>query len=371
MQFVDLKTQYAELKDDIDARIAAVLGHGQYINGPEVVTLETALAAYVDVAHCIGVSSGTDALLIALMAAGIGPGDEVITTPFTFIATGEVIALIGATPVFVDIDPETLNIDPEAIAQAVTANTRAIMPVDLFGQCADYDAIEPIAMDCGAVVIEDAAQAFGARYKGRRAGSLARIACTSFFPSKPLGCYGDGGACFTDDDALARRMREIRVHGQDRPYNHPVLGINGRLDSIQAAILLAKLPGFEAEVEARARIGQRYSALIDSRGSAVQTPRIASYNDSVYAQYTVQVCHRDAVSARLKAADIPTAVHYPVPLHRQGAFVGRCRVAGELAVAEAAAERVLSLPMHPYLEDGVQDRIVAQLSAAVDPSADE
>jgi UDP-2-acetamido-2-deoxy-ribo-hexuluronate aminotransferase len=359
MQFIDLQAQYRQLKGEIDAGIQRVLDHGRYILGPEVGELEERLAEYVGVKHCIGVSSGTDALLVAMMALGIGRGDEVITTPFTFIATGEMIALIGAKPVFVDIDPRTYNIDPALIEAAITPRTRAIMPVSLYGQCAEMDAIDAIAQRHDLPVIEDAAQSFGASYKGRRSCGLTTIGCTSFFPSKPLGCYGDAGACFTDDDALATRMRQISVHGQDRRYHHPLVGINGRLDTIQAAVLLAKLPVFPQEVQARERIGRRYSELLADQ---VQTPYIEPYNTSVYAQYTIQVDDRDALAEKLNAAGIPTAVHYPVPLTRQPALAGHH---APVPNSDAAAGRVISLPMSPWLTEQDQDTVVERIRASL------
>lgn len=369
MEFIDLKTQYERIRPQVDERIRRVLEHGKYIMGPEVAELEERLAAYVGVKHCIGVASGTDALLIAMMALGVGSGDEVITTPFTFIATGEMIALIGAKPVFVDIDPCTYNLDPALIEAAITPRTRAILPVSLYGQCADLDAINAVAARHGLPVIEDAAQSFGATYKGRKSCALSTIGCTSFFPSKPLGCYGDGGACFTDDDGLAKAMRQIRVHGQDRRYHHPVIGVNGRLDTLQAAVLLAKLEVFEEEVAARGRIGARYSELLRGR---VTTPYLAPQCTSVYAQYTVQVDDRPAFEARLKAAGIPSAVHYPTPLHLQPAFAHLSLSPGSQPVSEAAARRVVSLPMHPYLSPQSQESIVAAvISAASQASADE
>ena len=306
MQFIDLQAQQARIKDQIDRNIQKVLTHGKYIMGPEVAELEERLADHVGTRHAIGVSSGTDALLIALMALGVGHGDEVITTPFSFIATAETIVLLGAKPVFVDIRPDTYNLDPALIEEAITPRTKAIMPVSLYGQCADFDAIDAIAQRHGLPVIEDGAQSFGATYKGRQSCGLSTIGCTSFFPSKPLGGYGDGGACFTNDDALAKAMREIRVHGQDRRYHHPLIGVNGRLDTLQAAVLLAKLDIFPDEVKARERIGARYT---EELGGAVVTPFVEPHNTSVYAQYTVQVASRVAVQEHLKAADVPTAVH--------------------------------------------------------------
>lgn len=354
--FIDLKSQYAAIKNEVDTRLAAVLEHGQYVMGPEVEQLEAALANYVGVKHCIGASSGTDTLLIAMMACGIGAGDEVITSPFTFIATGEMIALIGAKPVFVDVDPRTYNIDPAKVEAAITSRTKAIMPVSLYGQCADMDALNAIADRHGLVVIEDAAQSFGATYKGRKSCALSRIGSTSFFPSKPLGAYGDGGALFTDDDDLAKLMREIRVHGQDRHYHHPRLGINGRLDSIQAAVLLAKLEIFPSEMEARQRVAKAYDGHLSGRAV---TPFVEEHNVSAYAQYTLLVPNRTAVQQALKEKGIPTAVHYPVPLNLQPVFANLNQPAGSFPVAEDLAERVISLPMSPYLREDQIDRIAS------------
>jgi UDP-2-acetamido-2-deoxy-ribo-hexuluronate aminotransferase len=369
MDFIDLKSQYRRIKPSVDARIARVLEHGQYVMGPEVTELEQVLAQYCGTKHCIGVASGTDALLIALMALDIRPGDEVITAPFTFFATAEMIALIGARPVFVDVDPRTYNLDPAKLEAAITPRTRAIMPVSLFGQCADFDAINSIACRHELPVIEDAAQSFGATYKGRRSNALSLIGATSFFPSKPLGCYGDGGALFTDDDGLATLMREIRVHGQDRRYHHPRLGLTSRLDSIQAAVLLAKLEIFADEVAARERVGAVYAGLIDATfarsGGKVRAPHVESFNASVYAQYTVEVERRDVVETRMKALGVPTAVHYPMSLHEQPVFGYLGQPAGSFPASEAAARRVLSLPMHPYLTQEQQEQVVAALAEAV------
>lgn len=360
--FIDLKTQYESLKPKIHARINAVLEHGQYIMGPEVKELEEKLAAYVDVKHCISASSGTDTLLIAMMALGVGPGDEVITTPFTFIATGEMIALLGAKPVFVDINHKTYNIDPSKIEAAITPQTKAIMPVSLYGQCADMDAINAIAGQHNLPVIEDAAQSFGATYKGRKSCALSTIGSTSFFPSKPLGGYGDGGALFTNDDALAKTMREIRVHGQDRRYHHPRVGVNGRMDTLQAAILLAKLDHFcNCEVKQRELIGARYTKLLNNVPS-VSTPYIEPHNTSVYAQYTIQVNNRDVLVKALNEAGIPTAVHYPIPLHLQPVFANVGFKEGDFPISESAAKRVLSLPMGPELSLDQQDIVIAALS---------
>lgn len=356
MEFIDLKAQYGRIRPLVEERMARVLTHGKYIIGPEVGELEERLAQYVGVRHCVGVASGTDALLIAMMALGIGRDDEVITTPFTFIATGEMIALLGARPVFVDIDPITYNLDPLQVEAAVTPRTKAIMPVSLYGQCADMDALNAIGERYGLAVIEDGAQSFGASYRGRRSCGLSLIGCTSFFPSKPLGCYGDGGACFTNDDVIAARMRQIRVHGQDRRYHHPLIGVNGRLDTLQAAVLLAKLEVFEEEVRARGRIGARYS---EALGGSVVVPRIAEDRTSVYAQYTIEVPERERFLKAMKERGIPTAVHYPTPLHMQPAFEPLGLGPGSFPVAEVASARVVSLPMHPYLDEETQDRVVA------------
>ena len=356
IEFVDLKAQQLKIQPEIERRMKAVLQHGRYIMGPEIQELEEKLAAFVGVKHCIAVASGTDALLIALMALGVSMGDEVVTTPFTFISTGETIALLGAKPVFVDIDGRTYNLDPSLLEAAITPKTRAILPVSLYGQCADFDAINAIAGKYGIPVIEDACQSFGATCRRRKSCALSSIGCTSFFPSKPLGCYGDGGACFTDDDKFATKMQQIRVHGQDRRYHHSVLGINGRMDTLQAAVLLAKLEVFADELEARSRIAARYGELL--RG-AVVTPYIELHNTSVYAQYTVQVDHREGVQEKLREEGIPTAVHYPVPLHLQPVFAGLNLPEGSFPVAESAARRVLSLPMHPYLTDAELVRIAS------------
>lgn len=371
MDFIDLKTQYRRIKPSVDARIARVLEHGAYVMGPEVTEIEQALAAYVGAQHCVSVASGTDALLIALMALDIGPGDEVITVPFTFFATAEMIALIGARPVFVDIDPRTYNMDPALLEAAITPRTKAIMPVSLYGQCADFDAINAIAARHALPVIEDAAQSFGATYKGRKSNALSLIGATSFFPSKPLGAYGDGGALFTDDEALAKLFREIRLHGQDRRYHHPRLGLTGRLDSIQAAVLLAKMEIFPDEVEARIRLGARYTALIGEAfagaGARVRAPYVEPHNACVYAQYTVEVERREIVETRMKALGVPTAVHYPLSLHMQPVFEHLGQKEGSFPHSEAAARRVISLPMHPYLAEADQARVVQALKEAVGP----
>ncbi|MBI4754390.1 MAG: DegT/DnrJ/EryC1/StrS family aminotransferase [Betaproteobacteria bacterium] len=368
MDFIDLKSQYALLKDEIDRRIHGVLNHGKYILGPEVKELEASLADYTGAAHCITCASGTEALLIALMALGIEPGDEVITTPFTFVATAEVIVLAGARPVFVDVEPDTCNIDARAIEAAITPRTRAIIPVSLYGQVADMDEINTLGLRHGLAVIEDAAQSFGAEYKGRRSCNLSTIGATSFFPSKPLGCYGDGGALFTNDDVLATAMREIRVHGQERRYFHTRVGVGGRMDTLQCAVVLAKLERFEAEVEARRRIGARYSELLRAI-PGLRVPVVRADRSSVFGQYTVQTARREELLRALKEAGIPTAVHYPVPLHRQPAYADHAT--GALPVAEQVAREVISLPMSPYLSARDQDEIVRAVREALMPEGVE
>ena len=363
MEFIDLKAQYALVQANVNRRIQDVLEHGQYILGPEVAELERKLAAYVGVEHCVAVASGTDALLMALMALGVGVRDEVITSPFSFIAAAEAVALLGAKPVFVDIDPVTYNIRADLIEQAITPRTKAIMPVSLYGQCAEYDAINAIAERHGLAVIEDGAQSFGATYKGRKSCGLTTTGCTSFFPSKPLGGYGDGGACFTDDEGLAIKMRWIRTHGQDKRYHHAILGINGRIDTLQAAILLAKFDVFPEEVAARARLGGRYSELLSG---VVVTPRVEPHNTSVYAQYTIAVDNRVAVQKSLKRQGIPAAVHYSLPLNLQPVFADLGQGVGTFPMAESAARRVLSLPMHPYLTEADQQHVARAVAAALE-----
>jgi dTDP-4-amino-4,6-dideoxygalactose transaminase len=369
MDFIDLKSQQRRISAALTENIQRVLAHGQYVMGPEVRELETRLAAYVGVKHAIACSSGTDALLMPLMAYGVGPGDAVFTTPFTFIATAEVIRLCGATPVFVDIDSKTFNLDPEALAEAVgrlgqnpgTAHLKpkGIIPVDLFGQPADYDRIHAIAQEHGLFVLEDAAQSFGATYKGRRAGALAETAATSFFPAKPLGCYGDGGAVFTDDDDLAEVLCSIRVHGQGKErYEHVRIGLNGRLDTLQAAVLLAKLDIFDQEVTARQRVARRYSEALNS---LVEVPFVDPDCTSVWAQYSVLSESRELLLQKLQEAQIPTAIYYPLPLHLQKAFAHLGYKPGDFPVSESASRRIFSLPMHPYLEQADQERIIRVL----------
>ncbi|NCT85041.1 MAG: DegT/DnrJ/EryC1/StrS family aminotransferase [Comamonadaceae bacterium] len=390
MDFIDLKSQYAALRDNINARIQKVLDHGQYILGPEVREMEEALAAYTGAKHCISVASGTEALLICLMALELRPGDEVITSPFTFAATAEMIVLAGGVPVFVDIEPGTANLDATLIEAAITAKTRAIMPVSLYGQVADMDAINAIAARHGLAVIEDAAQSFGATYygapappsaaaaprggspalgrpggeRGRKSCNLSTFGCTSFFPSKPLGCYGDGGAIFTSDDALAQACREIRTHGQSQRYLHTRVGVGGRMDTLQCAVVLGKLERFEWEVSRRLALGEAYGAKLKAAVPGLQLLQVKADRDCVWAQYTVFVDDREAVQARLKAAGIPTAVHYPRPLHHQPAYA-RYAAADACPHSLAAAARVLSLPMSADLTEAQQDQVVAALAAAL------
>lgn len=359
MQFIDLAAQQARIKDQIDANIQKVLAHGAYILGPEVAELEEKLAAYCGAQYCISVANGTDALQIALMALGVGAGDEVITPGFTYIATAETVALLGAKPVYVDIDEKTYNIDPAQIEAAITAKTKAVIPVSLYGQCADYDAINAIAAKHKLPVIEDAAQSFGATYKGRKSGNLSTIACTSFFPSKPLGCYGDGGAVFTNDETLATVIRQIARHGQDRRYHHIRVGVNSRLDTLQAAILLPKLAIFEEEMQLRQQVAALYAEALQDAGIAV--PFIEAHNRSAYAQYTIRVKNRDAVQTALKEAGIPTAVHYPIPLNKQPAVASDA----VLPVGDLVAQEVMSLPMHPYMTHKQVQQVADALKAAL------
>lgn len=357
MQFIDLVAQQARIKDKIDAAIQTVLQHGNYILGPEVAELEQKLAEYTGAKHCITVANGTDALQIAQMAFGIGPGDEVITPGFTYIATAETVALLGAKPVYVDVCPKTYNLDPAKLEAAITPNTKAIIPVSLYGQCADYDAINAIAAKYNIPVIEDAAQSFGASYKGKKSCNLTTVACTSFFPSKPLGCYGDGGAIFTNDDELALVMRQIARHGQDRRYHHIRVGVNSRLDTLQAAILLPKLVIFAEELQLRDKVATRYQQLLNEAGVDT-TPFIESHNTSAWAQYTIRVKNREQVQQKLQQAGIPTAVHYPIPLNKQPAVAD---ASVNLPIGDEIAQQVISLPMHPYMKEEELQRVVQAL----------
>ena len=358
MQFIDLAAQQARIKDKIDANIQKVLAHGQYILGPEVTELEEKLAALTGSKHCITVANGTDALQIAQMAFGIGPGDEVITPGFTYIATAETVALLGAKPVYVDVCPKTYNLDPTKLESAITSKTKAIIPVSLYGQCADFDAINAIANKYRIPVIEDAAQSFGASYKSKKSCNLTTVACTSFFPSKPLGCYGDGGAIFTNDDKLAVVLRQIARHGQDRRYHHIRVGVNSRLDTLQAAILLPKLEIFSEEIELRNQVASNYTRLLNE-ARVDTTPFIEEHNISAWAQYTIQVKNRNAVQAKLQEQGIPTAVHYPIPLNKQPAVAD---TSATLPVGDAIAEKVMSLPFHPYMTEADVVKVVEAVS---------
>ena len=362
MQFIDLAAQQKRIRKKIESRMLKVLDHGQYIMGPEVKELEEKLSAFIETKHAITCSSGTDALLMALMALDIGPGDEVITVPYTWISSAEVIALLNAKPVFVDIQPDTMNMDPDLIEAAITPKTRAIMPVCIYGQCADMTRINAIAEKHGLAVIEDGAQSFGASHHGQKSCGLSIIGCTSFFPSKPLGCYGDGGAVFSADDALAEKMRQIRVHGQKVKHRHPLVGINGRLDTLQAAILLEKLEILAEECRLRWEAGKRYDTLLAAI-AGIQTPVISDGNDSVYAQYTIQSENRDAISQKLKSAEIPSVVYYATPLHLQDAFTDLGHKPGDFPVSEKVAAQGLSLPMSPYISAADQEKVASAISA--------
>ena len=358
MKFVDLQSQFAAYESAIRAEMEEVLRTAQFIMGPKGAALEKRLAEYSGARHAVACSSGTDALLLALMAHGVSRGDEVVTTPFTFVATAEAIALTGATPVFADIDRFTYNIDPAQIEGAITKKTRGIIAVSLYGQCAEMEAIEKIAGEYGLFVIEDGCQSFGASRNGRRSCGFPHVGTTSFFPSKPLGCYGDGGAVFTSDDAVADRLRGLRNHGQWERYRHRAVGLNGRLDDLQAAVLLGKLPGFPAEVEARARIGARYSEML---GDVVGVPAVSPGNTHVFAQYTVRTHRRDELATHLQEIGVPTAVHYPIPLHLQEAFHDLGYGAGDFPESEAASREVVSLPMSAFLSGKDQDEVIRQV----------
>jgi UDP-2-acetamido-2-deoxy-ribo-hexuluronate aminotransferase len=362
MDFIDLRTQYQRYQEEIARRMKAVFQHGQFVMGPEILELEKTLADYVGARHCITAASGTDSLEIALRAARIGPGDEVLTVPFTWISTAEVISLVGAKVVFVDIEPETYNLDIDKVEAALTARTKAIIPVSLFGQMPDYERLNEIGRRKGVLVIEDGAQSFGAAQNGRRSCGVTPVGSTSFFPAKPLGCYGEGGALFTSDDDLAERSRAIRSHGGIQRHEHWLVGMNGRFDTLQAAALLAKWPHFEWELQERHRIGARYS---EKLGDCCVTPAIRPGNTHVYAQYTIRVPNRDAVAGRMKAQGIPTAVYYPKCLHEQPVFAGAGYHPGDFPVAEQAAREVLSLPMHPFLGEKDQDRVIESLKSAL------
>jgi UDP-2-acetamido-2-deoxy-ribo-hexuluronate aminotransferase len=360
MEFIDLKEQYRRYQSEIDDRIRRVLARGHFIMGPEIAEVEQALAAYTAAKHCITTSSGTDSLEIALRALNIGPGDEVLTVPFTWISSAEVIGLVGARPVFVDIEPASFNIDVDQIEAAITPRTKALLPVSLFGQMPDYERINSIAARCGIPVIEDGAQSFGATQSGRRSCGVTTIGSTSFFPAKPLGCYGDGGALFTNDDTLAEKMKAIRTHGGLKRHYHPFLGMNGRFDTLQAAVLLAKLPHFDWEVQERGRIGARYSAAL---GASCAVPSVAPGNTHVYAQYTIRVPERGKVAEALGARGVPTAVYYPKCLHEQPVFSNLGYKWGDFPESEKASRQVLSLPMHPFLPAQQQDEVIGAVQA--------
>ena len=362
MQFIDLKQQYIKYRAEIDEGIRKVLDHGNFIMGPEISELEKSLANYVGVPHAITCASGTDSLEIALRAIGIGPGDEVITVPFTWISSAESIALVGAKPVFVDIDPLDYNLDVGKLAKAISPKTKAIMPVSLFGQLPDMEGINRLAEEHKIPVLEDAAQSFGATWNGIKSCAVSTIGSTSFFPAKPLGCYGDGGALFTSDDELAGKMRAIRTHGGIQRHQHPFLGMNGRFDTLQAAILIPKLAHFPDEVVARNRIGARYSTLLKD---VCETPQIRKGNTHVYAQYTIRVKNRDRLGEVLKGKGIPTAVYYPKCLHEQPVFSRLSYKWGDFPESEKASREVLSLPMHPFLTEKEQDFIVESLKDAL------
>lgn len=365
MQFIDLQSQYKRIKDKVDTSVLNVLDHGRYVFGPEIEELEKRLADYAGVKHALACSSGTDALLIPLMALGIGPGDAVFTTSFTFVATAEVICLTGATPVFVDIDPVTFNMDPEKLKVAINKvkndtdlDPKVVMPVDLFGIPADYDKINQICSEHNLKLIEDAAQGYGAKYNGKVAGSFGIAAGTSFYPAKPLGCYGDGGATFTNDDELIEIFKSIRVHGMGgERYDNIRLGLNGRMDSIQAAVLLAKLDIFDEEIELRNAVANKYADVLSGK---VITPSVPENSTSVWAQYSVLANskeHRDELMNKLKENGIPTAIFYPIPLHRQTAYKDRGIHGSELKVSDDCSQRIFSLPMHPYLDHADIEKI--------------
>jgi UDP-2-acetamido-2-deoxy-ribo-hexuluronate aminotransferase len=359
IDFANLPLQYQRYKNDIDANIQAVLNKSNYIMGEEVYELERSLEKFAGVRHAITCSSGTDALLLAMMAIGIEPSDEIITTPFTFIATAETISLMKAKPVFVDIEPDTFNIDANLIEAAITSKTKAIMPVSLYGQPADMNTIQTIADKHNLKVIVDGAQSFGATYNDKTDSNLGDISTTSFFPAKPLGCYGDGGAVFTNNDKYAEIIKMMRVHGQNKQYQHKYIGMGGRLDTIQAAVLLAKLPYYKQELESRQQVAQRYT---DALSSSLQTPIIKLNRTSVWAQYTVKVNNRDDIQAKLKNKGVPTAVHYPIPLHLQKCFQYLNYKRGDFSISEKVSNEVISLPMNPYLRSNEQIFIVNYLN---------
>ncbi len=369
--FIDLQTQYKKHQAEIQASINAVLEHGRYIMGPEIARLESELQIFTGVEHAIACGSGTDALLLALMSAGVGKGDAIYTTPYTFFATAEVISLVGATPVFVDVDPTTYNIDPIALVKSITQTTdtgklkpKGIIPVDLFGQPADYDSINTLAAEHDLFVIQDAAQSFGATYKGDRTCSNTPLAATSFFPAKPLGCYGDGGAVFTNDADVARTLKSIRVHGEGQDkYDNIRLGLNARMDSIQAAVLIEKMKFYETEIELRQRVANRYSELLKNH---VNTPVIANDCTSVWAQYSITSENREALRIALSDEQIPTAMYYPTPIHLSTAYAHLNHKIGDFPISEKLSQTMFSLPMHPYLGEDQIDRICGIITSTVE-----
>tara|TARA_E500000331_G_scaffold357739_1_gene420677 strand:- start:9897 stop:11006 length:1110 start_codon:yes stop_codon:yes gene_type:complete len=366
MDFIDLKTNYDLLRNSIDSRIASVLESGQYILGEQIREMEQRLAHYVGVDHCVSVSSGTDALLIALMSLDIGIGDEVITSPFSFISSAEMIALLGAKPVFIDINEKTYNLNEDLLESAITKKTKAIIPVSLFGQCPNLDRINKIAFAHDVSVIEDGAQSFGSTYKKKKSCGITDIAATSFFPSKPLGCYGDGGALFTNNSDLVSKFKELRMHGESKRYHHNRIGINGRMDEIQASIILSKLEIFDKEIELRKEVAKRYSKLINIFfGNEINSVFIEKFNSSVFAQYTIQLPNRDEIHAKLKEKNIPTGIYYPVPLHHQPVFSFLSYKKGDFPVSEHVSKRVLSLPMHPYLKENDQRIIIEEINSII------
>lgn len=360
IEFIDLKAQYAAYRPEIEKAIEKVCCEASFIMGAQVAELENRLSAFTGSPYSITCSSGTDALLLALMAIGIKEGDEVITTPFTFIATAEVISLLGAKPVFADIDEVTYNLDPAKIEEKITAKTKAVVPVGLYGQVADMDEINAIARKHGVFVIEDACQSFGAEYKGKKSCNISKLSCTSFFPSKPLGCYGDGGAVFTSDAELAAKMKSLRVHGQTERYYHKYVGINGRLDTIQAAILNVKMDHLDMELKKRVEIADHYSKKLAGHKGII-LPQIKNDRTSVYAQYSIRVKNREQLIQKLNEAGIPTAVHYPRPLHLQEAYSHLGRRLGDFPVSEIVSSEILSIPMGPFLTKEDQDYIIENI----------
>ena len=364
MEFIDLKSQQKLIRKDLDERMQKVLAHGQYIMGPEVAESEIALADFVGAKHAITCASGTDALLMCMMALNLKPGDEVITTAFTFYATVGMMTYLGVRPVLVDIDPQTFNLNIELIEKKITSKTKVILPVSLYGQCVDMERLADLGRKHKIEIVEDAAQSFGAAQRGKRSCNLSRLACTSFFPAKPLGVYGDGGACFTSDDSLAQELRAIRLHGSLERYNHVRTGINGRFDTLQAAVLLAKLKIFPQECETREQLGKTYNQLFREHCAQIQVPHTESFNQHVYAQYTIRVKNRAQVMESLRSENIPSVIHYPKTVAAQPVFAQLYGNQETFPVAERAAEEVLSLPMHPYLTHLEQVAVVKAVAAA-------